>query len=336
MLSVLSSASLSGCQNQGQTSVAQYKDYSMSKSHKGRMVSSLDNFDNVFHDNIVWAFNIGGESYTATNGVLFSPYNPDFTTLVGHTDTVLGSQDKALYQTFAEGDFNFERTLENGTYDVTLLFAEPYDTPVGERVFDVIINNETVLKNVDVRGMRDGKAFSALDKTFSKIEVNNGSLSIKLQATKGVPIVSGLIVRKHHANAQQWQLVWQDEFDYEGSPDSSKWNFDQWPARKVNDEDQVYTNRQKNVRVENGTLIIEAHKEQYDNGEYTSGRIHTLDKADMLYGRIDVKLNCLQAEVPGRQSGCYRQTLINTQALANQTKTGKAARPVTLGRIQAK
>ena len=45
----------------------------------------------------------------------------------------------------------------------------------------------------------------------------------------------------------------------------------------------------KNVRVENGLLIIEAHKEQYNNAEYSSGRINSSDKGDILYGRVEVR-----------------------------------------------
>jgi beta-glucanase (GH16 family) len=43
------------------------------------------------------------------------------------------------------------------------------------------------------------------------------------------------------------------------------------------------------MRVENGLLVLEAHLEDYDNAEFTSGRLHTRGKSDILYGRIDVR-----------------------------------------------
>ena len=251
--------------------------------------SNTTNFPNVYADNIVYAINFGGDTYTATNGVSFQADDYLHDQAQDSTDKIYGSQDDTLYKTYIKGDLTFEKQLPNGTYDITFLFAEPLDIPVGERIFDVEVNGVKELENIDIRGLRDGKAFSALDKTVESIKVTNESLNINLLPIAGEPVISGLIIRKQPNTANDWQLVWQDEFDYQGSPNPEKWSFDEWPARKVNDEDQVYTAREKNVRVENGTLIIEAHKEQYRNGEYTSGRIHTLHKADLHYGRIDVR-----------------------------------------------
>ena len=43
------------------------------------------------------------------------------------------------------------------------------------------------------------------------------------------------------------------------------------------------------MRVANGLLLIEAHKESYGKAKYTSGRIHSLGKGDFLYGRAEVR-----------------------------------------------
>src|SRR6476620_9662484 len=74
------------------------------------------------------------------------------------------------------------------------------------------------------------------------------------------------------------KLVWSDEFDKPGSPDSTKWNYDLGngcPGNCYwgNNELQYYTNEKKNVRVEGGNLILEAHKEKRGDREYTSTRI---------------------------------------------------------------
>jgi beta-glucanase (GH16 family) len=39
----------------------------------------------------------------------------------------------------------------------------------------------------------------------------------------------------------------------------------------------------------NGMLAIEAHKEDYEGANYTSASLHTLDKKEFLYGRIEVR-----------------------------------------------
>lgn len=97
---------------------------------------------------------------------------------------------------------------------------------------------------------------------------------------------------------QDWKLVWNDEFDYSGTPDNSKWSFDtqgnNW--NWGNEEAQNYTPAdKKNAWVEDGNLIIEARKEAYqwygdgETKQYTSARLITKGKGDWLYGKVEVK-----------------------------------------------
>ena len=74
------------------------------------------------------------------------------------------------------------------------------------------------------------------------------------------------------------KLVWSDEFDGV-SLNYSKWGVQENAFGGGNSELQIFTDRTKNVRVENGHLILEAHR---DNGnisgtvrEYSSGRVRT-------------------------------------------------------------
>ncbi len=54
-----------------------------------------------------------------------------------------------------------------------------------------------------------------------------------------------------------------------------------------NNESQHYTNDSKNVRIENGALIIEARKEALQGSNYTSARIKT--KNSWKYGRFEIR-----------------------------------------------
>ena len=90
------------------------------------------------------------------------------------------------------------------------------------------------------------------------------------------------------------KLVWSDEFNYTGSPDSTKWNYDLGDGCPNvcgwgNNELEYYTKDSKNVRAQNGVLIIEAHKEGKGSKQYTSTRMVSKFKGDWLYGRIEVK-----------------------------------------------
>lgn len=87
------------------------------------------------------------------------------------------------------------------------------------------------------------------------------------------------------------QLIWSDEFNTNGAPDTSKWGYDIGTGSNGwgNGEKQYYTNRTDNVKVENGVLKIIAKKENYQGSAYTSSRLLTKGKFDFTYGRIDVK-----------------------------------------------
>jgi len=92
------------------------------------------------------------------------------------------------------------------------------------------------------------------------------------------------------SKAQYDKLVWEDDFDYTGLPDSSKWSYDIGGHGWGNQELQYYTeNRKENARVEDGKLIIEARKETYNEKEYTSARLVSKHKGDWVYGRIEVR-----------------------------------------------
>lgn len=89
-----------------------------------------------------------------------------------------------------------------------------------------------------------------------------------------------------------YELVWSDEFDYTGLPDSRKWGYDTdgnatgWG----NNELQYYTNaRLKNAEVKDGFLYINAIKEDFEGKKYTSARLVTRTKGDWLYGKVEVR-----------------------------------------------
>lgn len=85
-----------------------------------------------------------------------------------------------------------------------------------------------------------------------------------------------------------YDCVWAEEFDYEGLPDETKWNYDTGGSGWGNNELQYYT-KDKNAYVQDGNLIIEARKEEYEGRHYTSARLVTKGKGDWLYGKIEVK-----------------------------------------------
>lgn len=88
------------------------------------------------------------------------------------------------------------------------------------------------------------------------------------------------------------KLVWEDNFDGD-KLDYSKWGVEINAFGGGNNELQIYTDNQKNVRVENGHLILEAHKGKTGisgtDRDYSSGRIRTKNRGDWKYGRVEVR-----------------------------------------------
>lgn len=85
-----------------------------------------------------------------------------------------------------------------------------------------------------------------------------------------------------------WKLVWSDEFNYTGAPDSIKWIFDEGGNGWGNNEKQFYTCHPQNCHVEQGRLMIDVMKEQYKGTGYTSARLVTKGKAGWTHGKIEV------------------------------------------------
>lgn len=91
------------------------------------------------------------------------------------------------------------------------------------------------------------------------------------------------------------KLVWSDEFNTNGLPDSTKWGYDLGTGCPENcgwgnNELEYYTKaRSENARVVDGKLIIEVRKEKWESMQYTSARLVTKNKGDWKYGRIEAK-----------------------------------------------
>ena len=92
-----------------------------------------------------------------------------------------------------------------------------------------------------------------------------------------------------------YELVWNDEFNYEGEPLQSRWHLQYIPILGygwANGEEQHYTTRRDNSYVSDGTLKIVAKRETFTyNGtkkSFTSARLNS--KFDIKYGRIDVRV----------------------------------------------
>lgn len=86
------------------------------------------------------------------------------------------------------------------------------------------------------------------------------------------------------------KLVWSDEFNVSGLPDSNKWGYDVGGHGWGNNELQYYTKDSLgNARVQNGHLIIELKKQTIQDKDFTSARLVTKGKQSWTYGTFEIK-----------------------------------------------
>lgn len=176
--------------------------------------------------------------------------------------------------TDAEVQVTFSVPSPSDWTDVTFDFNNAVSSADGSTPVDVLGNYSRLVLFVDAGVNTPG--------TYVIDDINNG-------ATTTPP------PNPNEIDVEYTTLVWSDEFDgSNGAIDGSKWfQQTQIPAggNWFNGEEQHYTNRTDNSRVEDGFLIITAKKESFtDQGytkEYTSARLNS--KFAFTNGRIDVR-----------------------------------------------
>ncbi|MFL0166715.1 carbohydrate-binding protein [Candidatus Clostridium helianthi] len=86
-----------------------------------------------------------------------------------------------------------------------------------------------------------------------------------------------------------WNLAWSDEFNGT-SINTSNWKYETGGDGWGNNELEYYTNRSENARIENGNLVIEARKENYNGMNYTSARLKSQGLKNWTYGKVEARM----------------------------------------------
>ncbi|MFP8953928.1 ThuA domain-containing protein [Natrialbaceae archaeon A-arb3/5] len=110
-----------------------------------------------------------------------------------------GTDHDSLYQTGRWGyDLAYDLLIQSGTYDVTLHFAEIFqgnvDAGEGTRLFDVVVQGETVAEEYDPYAEAGG-GFAATSLTVEDVEVTNDELSIEFPTVEDHSQCCGIEIR---------------------------------------------------------------------------------------------------------------------------------------------
>lgn len=143
---------------------------------------------------LVMAINAGGGA-TTLNGI---QYQADAYFTGGETYEVdvdiSGTNEDTVYVTERYDDSSYAIPVENGTYTVYFNFSETYHDAVGERVFNVVIEGQTRLANVDIFATVGFNA--AMIENVAGIVVNDGTLNIAFNEVTAHPKITGIVIYK--------------------------------------------------------------------------------------------------------------------------------------------
>ncbi len=143
----------------------------------------------------VLGINCGGPQYLGQDG---TQYQADSYYDGGRTYQsrmpVSGTNDSFIYQSERFGSFSYKIPVANGRYSVTLKFAEIYPYAwSGSRLFDVSIQGNNVLRNLDVYTTTAGRN-KAFDATFPA-NVADGMLTIYFRDISENAAVNGILIK---------------------------------------------------------------------------------------------------------------------------------------------
>lgn len=144
-----------------------------------------------------------------------------------------------------------------------------------------LVNNDGIKEKIEIDLSKEKNKQIVLE--YKNSSEKDGKFYVKKLSKDGK--TNKVELKKYIGN-----LLWSDEFEYEGLPLENKWTYDVGGHGWGNAELQYYTDGSpNNVSVKDGKLTITARKEKIGDNDYTSARIVSKNKNDMLYGRIDIK-----------------------------------------------
>lgn len=141
--------------------------------------------------------NAGGAAYRDPSGNLWAAdHGATGGNLFENRVSVANTNTPALYQTLRWSDpsLTYRFNVPNGTYNVTLKFAELYHNGPKWRVFNVDINGVRALSNFDIVAAAGGPR-RAVDRTIP-VTVNNGQITIDMRAIADCPQVNAIEIRQ--------------------------------------------------------------------------------------------------------------------------------------------
>jgi Malectin domain/IPT/TIG domain len=143
--------------------------------------------------------NCGGLGFLESSGVRrweSDQYSIGGNTYVDTSNDINGTLDDTLYQSERYGEFKYEIPVPTGSYEVVLHFAELYWQGIGQRLFNVKLENKLIFSNVDIVALGGGKRLQAftlesvaiISDGYVSLEFTNSNPKIDMPKLSGIEI----------------------------------------------------------------------------------------------------------------------------------------------------
>ncbi len=158
---------------------------------------------------VIHALNAGGDTYLSpSSGIEYIDDDSTGWLSGGSTysaaNAIGNTEDDELYQSERYDDFSYAISLENGSYDLVFKFAEIYWDNPGARIFDVEIEGERVIRNLDLIFRTD--KYTAYD-VIMPLELTDGELNIDFITVTNNAKLSALEIRLPGAGVDEPNLT---------------------------------------------------------------------------------------------------------------------------------
>lgn len=134
--------------------------------------------------------NCGGPQITDPSGNVWVTDNA--TNYSATNAAIANTTTPALYQkdAWSTGTLQYQFSVPNGSFTVTLKFAEFYLSARGQRVFNIVVNGTTLLAGFDI--LANASGMNAAYDVSLPVTVTNGQITIQLVPVTGTPKVNGI------------------------------------------------------------------------------------------------------------------------------------------------
>ncbi len=141
---------------------------------------------------LVYAINAGGPATTLNNVKYQADQFYSGGAVVTTADTIEGVTKDTLFQSERYGNYKYEVPVTNATYSLKLHFTELYHTTAGSRLFTVKLEGQPVIANLDI--YEEVGHDRALEIMVPEMAVEDGSLTVELEATVNNGTISGIAI----------------------------------------------------------------------------------------------------------------------------------------------